>query len=54
MGRPTVIKAVPTPGWQTSSVTKPATYSPVDLMWETVAKVSSMKICCFITVTLVG
>ena len=39
-GRPTVIKAVPTPGWQTSSVTKPATCSPVVMMWETVARVS--------------
>lgn len=40
VGRPTVIKAVPTPGLQTSSVIKPATYFLVVLMWATVAKVS--------------
>lgn len=40
VGHPTVIKAVPTPGWQTSSVTKPAMYFLVVLMWATAAKVS--------------
>lgn len=40
VGHPTVIKAVPTPGWQTSSVTKPAMCFLVVLMLATVAKVS--------------
>lgn len=35
-----VIKVVPTPGWQTSSVTKPAMFSLAVLMWETVVKVN--------------
>ncbi|MEQ2168250.1 hypothetical protein GOODEAATRI_012411, partial [Goodea atripinnis] len=38
-GRHTAIKAVPIPGWQTSSVIRPATCSPVALMSATVAKV---------------
>lgn len=39
VGHPTAIKAVPTPGWQTSSVTKRAMYLRVVLMWATAAKV---------------
>ncbi|MEQ2211530.1 hypothetical protein XENOCAPTIV_005246, partial [Xenoophorus captivus] len=38
-GRHTAIKAVPIRGWQTSSVIRPATCSPVALMSATVAKV---------------
>lgn len=38
-GRPTAIRAVPTPGWPTSSATRPAMCSPVASMSETVAKV---------------
>lgn len=48
---PIVIKAVPTPGWQTSSVTKPAMYSPVVMMWATVAKVSLNQIYAIIVIS---
>lgn len=38
VGRPIVIKAVPTLGWQTSSVIKLVTFSPVVMMSVTVAQ----------------
>lgn len=43
-GRRTAIKAAPTRGWQTSSAIRPATFSPVGLMWATAAKVCLQSI----------
>lgn len=39
---PTVIKVVPTPGWLTSSVIRPAMFLPVASTWATVAKVTNI------------